>query len=204
MSGEEALLSGLIRACHAAIEADCDRLCALDRPIGDGDHGTNMRRGMQAVLADLDRVSMMALPDALAEIGLTLVMSVGGAAGPLYGTLLIETGRRLAGEQNADFRTALAQGVAAVAARGRSGEGDKTMLDVLFPVLDEIGQASDPAGIAARAERAAADTAPLLARRGRAAFLGDRSIGHVDPGAASCAVLTGAICRHLMERASHD
>ncbi len=200
MQAEPVLLTGLIEACRATIAANSDHLCALDRAIGDGDHGTNMRRGCDAVSAEETQVSSMALPDALEQIGVTLVMSIGGAAGPLYGTLLMEMGRELRKpERNLDFSAALKQAIDAVARRGRSRVGDKTLLDVLYPVQDALANHSSFADIVHRAEFSASNTAAMRARRGRASYLGERSIGHVDPGASSCALLTMAICRYLEE-----
>lgn len=201
VSADASLIGGLIEACREVIAANADHLSELDRAIGDGDHGTNMRRGLEAVYAERNRFARLALPEALKEIGLTLVMSVGGAAGPLYGTLLMETGRQLAGANGGvDFARALERGIEAVARRGRTSAGDKTLLDVLYPVHAEVVRRAGLAGICEGAERAAGLTFGMRARRGRAAFLGDRSIGHVDPGAKSCALLTVAICRFLEEQ----
>ncbi|WEX87810.1 dihydroxyacetone kinase subunit DhaL [Sinorhizobium garamanticum] len=201
VSANAALIGGLIEACREVIATNADHLSELDRAIGDGDHGTNMRRGLEAVYAERNRLSELPLPKALEEIGLTLVMSVGGAAGPLYGTLLIEIGRQLGGTHvQDDFARALERAIDAVARRGRAGPGDKTLLDVLYPVHGEVLRRAGLAGISERAERAASLTFGMRAMRGRAAFLGDRSIGHVDPGAKSCALLTAAICRFLEEQ----
>jgi dihydroxyacetone kinase-like protein len=197
---EPVLLMGLIEACRATIVANSEHLCALDRAIGDGDHGTNMRRGCEAVSAEEAFVSALPLPDALEKIGLTLVMNIGGAAGPLYGTLLMEMGRELrAPDEEKDFPSALKQAINAVARRGRSHAGDKTLLDVLYPVQDALAHRLPLTDIARRAELSAELTAAMRAMRGRASYLGDRSIGHVDPGASSCALLTTAICRYLEE-----
>ena len=193
-------ISGLIRICRAEIASHSDELSLLDSAIGDGDHGTNMLRGFEAVADACTELAGHPLPEALEKIGMTLVMSIGGAAGPLYGTLMIELGRGLAADgEDGDFATALERAIAAVARRGRSGPGDKTLLDVLYPVHAEVVRQAALGGIAARAESAARSTIPMEARRGRAAFLGARSIGHVDPGASSCALLTSAICRYLKE-----
>lgn len=200
MQAEPVLLMGLIEACRAAIAANSGHLCALDRAIGDGDHGTNMRRGCEAVSAEDASVSALPLPDALEKIGLTLVMTIGGAAGPLYGTLLMEMGRELrAPDEEKDFPSALKQAIDAVARRGRSHAGEKTLLDVLYPVQDALAHRLPLTDIARRAELSAELTAAMKAMRGRASYLGDRSIGHVDPGASSCALLTNAICRYLEE-----
>jgi len=203
MQAEPVLLTGLIETCRATIAANSEHLCALDRAIGDGDHGTNMRRGCDAVSAEEASVATLPLPDALEKIGLTLVMNIGGAAGPLYGTLLMEMGRELrALNQNQDFPAVLRQAIDAVARRGRSHAGDKTLLDVLYPVQDALAHSSSLTDIARQAEVAAERTSAMRAMRGRASYLGDRSIGHVDPGASSCALLTTAICRYLEEHRS--
>ncbi|NRP20227.1 PEP-dependent dihydroxyacetone kinase, ADP-binding subunit DhaL [Ensifer adhaerens] len=200
MQTEPKLIAGLIEVCRATIAANSDHLCALDRAIGDGDHGTNMRRGCEAVSAEEANLSSLPLPDAVEKIGLTLVMNIGGAAGPLYGTLLMEMGRELrTQEAGGAFPIILKRAIDAVARRGRATAGDKTLLDVLYPVQDALAHRSRLSDIASRAELSANDTAPMKAMRGRAAYLGDRSIGHVDPGASSCALLTVAICRYLEE-----
>jgi dihydroxyacetone kinase-like protein len=127
-------------------------------------------------------------------------MNIGGAAGPLYGTLLMEMGRELrAPDEEKDFPSALKQAINAVARRGRSHAGDKTLLDVLYPVQDALAHRLPLTDIARQAELSAELTAAMRAMRGRASYLGDRSIGHVDPGASSCALLTTAICRYLEE-----
>jgi dihydroxyacetone kinase-like protein len=195
-------ISGLIRTCRAEIASHSDELSLLDSAIGDGDHGTNMLRGFEALFAACTELAGQPLPEALEQIGMTLVMNIGGAAGPLYGTLMIELGRGL--KANGDsvsvsFAALLEKAIAAVARRGRSGPGDKTLLDVLYAVHAEVLADAALSGIAARAKNAAWSTKPMQARCGRAAFLGERSIGHVDPGAFSCALLTTAICEYLRE-----
>jgi dihydroxyacetone kinase-like protein len=176
--------------------ASADELTDLDRAIGDGDHGINMRRGFEAVLATVDELSAKDLGESLKGVGTTLVMKVGGASGPLYGTLFMSLGKSLADEvtreQAAD---AFAVALDAVKARGKSDVGQKTMLDVLFPVLGVLREGGD--GMAARlkavASAAAEKTIPMRAIRGRASFLGDRSIGHMDPGARSSALIVDAV-----------
>lgn len=202
MTLDAADLTALIGLCREQIEQHCERLGRLDSAIGDGDHGANMRRGLEAVYRERDAISALPLPAALERIGLVLVMSIGGAAGPLYGTLLMGLGRGLAtGEEEADFAAILAQAVAAVARRGRSGPGDKTLLDVLYPVQAEIAGHAAPLRIAECARNAAQATEMMLARRGRASYLGARSIGHEDPGASSCALLATTICQYFQEHA---
>lgn len=193
-------LSQLISLCRAQIERHCEHLGRLDSAIGDGDHGANMQRGLEAVYRERADIASLPLPAALERIGLVLVMTIGGAAGPLYGTLLMELGRGLADEGGrADFAASLARAIAAVARRGRSGPGDKTLLDVLYPVQAEIARRAAPDRIAACARTAAQATEMMLARRGRASYLGERSVGHEDPGASSCALLAITICQYFQE-----
>jgi dihydroxyacetone kinase-like protein len=188
----------LIEAVAAAVIAHADELTRLDQAIGDGDHGANMKRGFEAVLADLDALAGKPLPDALKAAGTTLVMKVGGASGPLYGTLFMGLGKSL---PEAPDRKAVAEAlqaaIGAVKARGKSDAGQKTMLDVLVPVQEAIAGGADPRAVAERAHRAAEATIPMKATRGRASFLGDRSIGHMDPGARSSALIVDAVARIL-------
>ena len=187
----------LIRAVSETVIAHAGELTRLDQAIGDGDHGLNMRRGCAAVLADLDRIGALPWPQALHAAGTALVMTVGGASGPLFGTLFMQLGKHLPpAPTQADVTGALAAAIAAVKARGKSDAGAKTMLDVLDPVLAALREAGDDwrARLPEVADAAAAATAPMQARRGRAAFLGARSIGHVDPGARSVALMVRAAC----------
>jgi dihydroxyacetone kinase-like protein len=176
--------------------ASADELTDLDRAIGDGDHGINMRRGFEAVLAAVDELSAKNLGESLKGVGTTLVMRVGGASGPLYGTLFMSLGKSLGDEVScAQVADALATAIEAVKARGKSDVGQKTMLDVLFPVLGVLreGGVDITARLRATAKAAAEDTIPMRAIRGRASFLGERSIGHMDPGARSSALIVDAV-----------
>ena len=164
-----------VRAFAAAIAENKEYLTELDSAIGDADHGINMNRGMQAVLAKLEGDGQ---PDAgalLKTVGMTLVSTVGGASGPLYGTLFLQMGSSAAGKpelSDEDWAAALAAGVAGVQRRGKAELGDKTMIDALVPAAE-----------AAREGMIA--TIPLVARKGRASYLGERSADHQDPGATS-------------------
>ena len=189
---DQAQLRAALAAVAASIAAHADELTALDSAIGDGDHGANMKRGFDAVAADLDALVRHPLPEALRAVGTKLVMTVGGASGPLYGTLFIALGKELATAPD-DYAGALARAVDAVAARGKSMKGQKTMLDVLYPVADAFGARRPANEIVAVAHDAAAATRDVLATRGRASFLGERSIGHVDPGARSSALIVEAV-----------
>ena len=192
---DEQVRRRLIRAVAETIIAHAEELTALDQAIGDGDHGLNMKRGFEAVLAELDRLAALPLPQALHATGLVLVMKVGGASGPLFGTLFMQFGKSLPEQSaRADAVAALDAAIAAVKARGRSDVGSKTMLDVVVPVADALRRGEPLERLPAIADAAAAATAPMQALRGRAAFLGARSIGHVDPGARSVALMVRAVC----------
>jgi dihydroxyacetone kinase-like protein len=204
MSLEPALLKSMIAAASERVIASAPELTALDQAIGDGDHGINMKRGCAEVLAHLDTIAAKPTGEALKAVGMALVMKVGGASGPLYGSLFIAMGKELGGRPAtiALLPEVLAAGVAAVAARGKSKPGEKTMLDVLTPVL-EVTRSGGP-DLAARlresAARAAAATIPMRATKGRAAFLGERSVGHLDPGARSSEIIVEALSSFLDER----
>ena len=176
--------------------ASTDELTDLDRAIGDGDHGANMRRGFEAVLAAVDELAAKNLGESLKGVGTTLVMKVGGASGPLYGTLFMSLGKTLEDEVTCErVADAFAAAIEAVKARGKSDVGQKTMLDVLFPVLAVLreGGTELPARLKAAAKAAAEETIPMRAIRGRASFLGERSVGHMDPGARSSALIVDAV-----------
>lgn len=199
-------LRSMIARGAERIVASAEELCALDRAIGDGDHGTNMKRGFEAVLARAEDIAALPTGEALSAIGRTLVMTVGGASGPLYGSFFlaagaaVERGRRLP----EDLVDVVAAGVAAIGARGRSTAGEKTMLDVLIPVLDtlksEAGRADLVDQVKATARESTDRTAPMIATKGRAAYLGPRSVGHVDPGARSSCLIVEAVCDTLEAR----
>ena len=169
-----------------------EELTTLDQAIGDGDHGLNMKRGFEAVMAD-PAVASKPLPEALKAAGMALVMKVGGASGPLYGTLLMTLGKEIGSDPGpSDVVRALGAAIDAVKARGKSEPGQKTMLDVLVPVHAAL--AADPHVDVAKVAREAAEaTVPMKAIRGRASFLGDRSIGHMDPGARSASLMIEAV-----------
>ncbi|MEW5628433.1 dihydroxyacetone kinase subunit DhaL [Streptomyces hydrogenans] len=178
----------------AAVEREADRLTELDSAIGDADHGANLRRGFAAVAETLAKEPPATPGAVLVTSGRVLISTVGGASGPLYGTLLRRAGKSLgeAGEvTRAELADALAAGVAAVGQLGGAVPGDKTMLDALTPAVEALRE-SFAAGRAA-AEAGALATVPLRARKGRASYLGERSVGHQDPGATSSALLFAAL-----------
>jgi dihydroxyacetone kinase-like protein len=195
-------LTKLLDVVSRRLISHADELTALDSAIGDGDHGLNMKRGFEAVLSDLAAIAAKPLPDALRAVGTALVMKIGGASGPLYGTLFLTLGKELGVSPNsADFSRALAVAVAAMKARGKSDVGQKTMLDVLAPIVDELKTDQfDTRVIRKKARRLAEATIPLKATRGRASFLGERSIGHMDPGARSSELIIDAVCDYFEGR----
>ncbi|MEV7826052.1 dihydroxyacetone kinase subunit DhaL [Microbacterium enclense] len=189
-----------IRAFRDAVHRHKDELTRLDSEIGDADHGSNMARGLDAVVAALNPAPASA-SELFKTVGMTLVSSVGGASGPLYGTLFLRMGPALASDE-VDAETlgaALRAGVDGVIARGKAELGDKTMIDALSPALDAWDAAANegPAAAARAAAEAAARgrdaTEPLVARKGRASYLGERSAGHLDPGATSATLLLEAL-----------
>jgi len=190
--------SRLIAAAADTIAAHAEELTALDQAIGDGDHGLNMKRGFEAVRAEADAFSAKPLPDALKAVGTKLVMTVGGASGPLFGTLFMALGKDLpAAPDRNGLAAALGKAIEAVAARGKSQPGQKTMLDVLQPVYEALAQGKTASEIVNAADKAAEATVPMKALRGRASFLGERSIGHMDAGARSTALLVRAVAEAI-------
>ncbi|MER5713983.1 dihydroxyacetone kinase subunit DhaL [Streptomyces sp. NPDC002132] len=178
----------------ASVAREADRLTALDSPIGDADHGSNLLRGFTAVAAALEKEAPATPGAVLVLAGRQLISTVGGASGPLYGTLLRRTGKALgdaAEVSEEQLAQALREGVDAVMQLGGAAPGDKTMIDALAPALEALGEGFEAARAAA--ERGAEATTPLQARKGRASYLGERSIGHQDPGATSAALLIAGL-----------
>lgn len=198
MSLDRVARERLVRALAGSVIEHADELTSLDQAIGDGDHGLNMKRGFEAVLATLPGLADKSLPEMLKAIGMTLVMKIGGASGPLVGTFFMELGKALPEQPSrADLVAAAEKAIEAVKARGRSEAGQKTLLDVLVPVHALLAGGGDAKAIAAEAVQAADRTTPMLAIRGRASFLGERSIGHMDPGSRSASLLIGAAVETL-------
>jgi dihydroxyacetone kinase-like protein len=202
-----------IREFARLVARDAAELTRLDAAIGDADHGTNMDRGLTAVVAALDeaaaqRHAVAGVGGLLARVGMTLVSTVGGASGPLFGTFFLRMATAAGQEQvlaPSRFAAALRTGLEGLAARGRAEPGDKTMVDALEPgcsALDAALAAGADLGAAVKAASAAAEagrdaTIPMLARKGRASYLGERSVGHQDPGATSAALMLRAAAEVL-------
>lgn len=181
-------------ATTALVDREAAHLTELDSAIGDADHGSNLQRGFAAVSAALEKEPPQTPGAVLMLAGRQLISTVGGASGPLYGTLLRRTGKALgdaAAVTPEELARALGEGVTAVAQLGGAQAGDKTMLDALLPAAEALGTSFEAGREAARAGAVA--TVPLQARKGRASYLGERSIGHQDPGAASSALLIEAL-----------
>lgn len=199
-------LAAWLRRASTLLAENSSALNELDAAIGDADHGSNMKRGFAAVVTALDAEEFADIPALMKKVGMTLVSSVGGASGPLYGTFFLRLGTSQPGSTQLDapaLLSALRAGVGGIEQRGKATVGEKTMLDAWAPALDAFEQESGDgkASDLAAAVRAGADgaeqgreaTIPLQASKGRASYLGERSIGHVDPGAASTALLWQAL-----------
>jgi dihydroxyacetone kinase-like protein len=189
-----------LKAFATEIEAQKDYLTQLDSAIGDADHGANMHRGLQTSLTKLPGVADKDIGTIFKTVGMTLVSTVGGAAGPLYGTLFMQMGTAAAGKMElslADWVATLEAGVNGVVTRGKANLGDKTMVDALTPALNALKEAAaNGAATGAALQRSAAAAAqgrdatiPLVAKKGRASYLGERSAGHQDPGATSSTIM---------------
>ncbi|WP_337004663.1 MULTISPECIES: dihydroxyacetone kinase subunit DhaL [unclassified Microbacterium] len=197
---DTAVLADWVSRFGAAVTEKRDWLTELDSAIGDADHGANMARGMSAVAEKLSAGTPATVDDLLKTVGMTLVSSVGGASGPLYGTFFLRMGMTAGPVTELDgpgLAAALRAGLEGIVARGKAEAGDKTMFDAMAPAVDAFDAALAAGSSipeAATAAAAAADvgrdaTLPLVARKGRASYLGERSAGHLDPGAASTAIL---------------
>ncbi|MGW6458670.1 dihydroxyacetone kinase subunit DhaL [Streptomyces sp. NPDC055078] len=192
-----------LAASAALVDREAAYLTELDSPIGDADHGSNLQRGFAAVTTALKEESPATPGAVLTLAGGRLISTVGGASGPLYGTLLRRTGKALGDAAEvtpAQFAEALRTGVAAVAQLGGAKAGDKTMLDALEPAIAALGDTTESFAAARdAAEAGALATVPMVAHKGRASYLGERSAGHQDPGATSSALLVSALVTALAE-----
>ena len=192
-----------VRLLAERLHAEKEYLTELDSAIGDADHGINMDRGFTAVMAKLPTLPAGDVGALLKGVGMTLVSTVGGASGPLYGTFFLQLGGGTAGKADielGDFATAMEAGIAGIQRLGKAEPGDKTMLDALLPARDALRGGLDRgdapadalAAAVAAAEQGMLATIPLVARKGRASYLGERSAGHQDPGATSSHLLLKA------------
>lgn len=204
MPADRACVLAWLRRSAALLHEQRDYLTQLDSAIGDADHGTNMDRGFTAVLAKLPDVADADIGTILKTVGTTLVSTVGGASGPLYGTAFLRAGTALAGKQEltaADIALGLGAALEGIKVRGHAQPGEKTMVDALTPAvaaLEASAASGDDVTEALRAARVAGEggmqaTIPMLATKGRASYLGERSIGHQDPGATSVVLFLRAM-----------
>ncbi|MDY4280477.1 MAG: dihydroxyacetone kinase subunit DhaL [[Pasteurella] mairii] len=203
MSMTKAQILQWLENCKQIMDAQRDYLTQLDTDIGDGDHGLNMQRGFSKALEKVATVSDKDIGTILKTVGMTLLSQVGGASGPLYGTLFIKGSQSAVGKEEISAEELIAvlkNGVDSIVARGRAELGDKTMCDVWLPVLAELNTAdkSQPLtklleSAVKKAEETLATTIPMVAKKGRASYLGERSAGHQDPGATSSTYLLKAL-----------
>ena len=190
----------LIRHATQTLIDHVDELTTLDQAIGDGDHGLNMRRGALAIQAKMAALEGQSLNDALKTMGMTCMSTIGGSSGPVFGTLMVTLAKELPpAPTSADLASALAAAMAALTRLGKAEVGQKTLLDVLDPVQRMLALGGDD--LLARVRQCALDsaqaTAAMDAIKGRASFLGDRALGHVDPGSRSMALIIASICDNL-------
>ncbi len=204
-----AALDRWVRSFALLVAENKELLTDLDAAIGDGDHGTNMDRGMRAVVVALDETTPVTASALLNKVGMTLVSTVGGASGPLFGTFFLRVGASFGDTAEislAQLAAALRAGLEGIVARGKAEAGDKTMYDALAPAVDALDSAvsegmdkADALKLAlVAAENGRDATTPMLARKGRASYLGERSVGHPDPGATTVALLMAAATRALL------
>jgi len=192
-----------IETCAAVMAGERAYLIELDAAIGDADHGANMDRGFRAVMEKIQGIADQDIGTILKTVGVTLVSTVGGAGGPLYGTFFLQAGMKTLGKMEMsllDWTAALGAAVDGVIARGKAEPGDKTMVDALSPAVNALQQAIEANETLAQALKDSAEAAkrgmeatiPMVARKGRASYLGERSAGHQDPGATSSYLLLKA------------
>jgi len=202
-------LQAFITSTLNVVITHADELTRLDQAIGDGDHGINMKRGAEKIIQELSAIYAKPDGEALKSMGMTLVMSVGGASGPLFGSLLMEMGKSLGSRAlNKDiFTECFSAGIDAVKRRGRSDVGQKTMLDVLVPTLEVLKNNEAGSDLYAKLKETVAtseaQTVAMMALKGRASYLGERSIGHMDPGARTCGLAIREIC-NILETAKNE
>jgi phosphoenolpyruvate---glycerone phosphotransferase subunit DhaL len=204
MAPDRACVLAWLRRSAQALHEQRQYLSDLDAAIGDGDHGINMDRGFTAVLDKLPAVAEADIGTILKTVGTTLVSTVGGASGPLYGTAFLRAGTALAGKQElqpSDVALGMDAALEGIMARGRAQRGEKTMVDALAPAVDAFNasiNAGQPVADALEVAAAAGEqgmlaTLPLVATKGRASYLGERSAGHQDPGATSVTLFLRAM-----------
>lgn len=208
-------ITEIIHALSRKIEQEKDFLTELDNVIGDGDHGINMARGFKAVDEKIDSLETDDIGAILKTTGMTLVSTVGGASGPLYGTAFMKSGMTMGQKTQMsldDFLSCLDASIEGVKMRGKSVQGEKTMLDAMIPALDAMKAAKEPGADAVTvlqkgteaAKQGVAYTKTIIATKGRASYLGERSIGHQDPGATSFTCMLETVFDYMARQAKSD
>jgi phosphoenolpyruvate---glycerone phosphotransferase subunit DhaL len=188
------------------IQANKDYLSSLDRAIGDGDHGINMARGFQEVITKINATDYSTVSDVLKDVSMTLLSKVGGASGPLYGTAFLKMSTSLKGSEKVDypqFAAAVLEALNGIKMRGKATRGDKTLVDVWEPIVELLQATSeiDAESLEATAKNAMEATKELEAKKGRAAYLGERSVGNIDPGSVSSYYIFSALSEVMKEGA---
>lgn len=194
------VLNNVIQNATQTLVDNLEKLTALDQAIGDGDHGLNMKRGAQAIQSKLAEMQGMSLNESLKTMGKTCVSMIGGSSGPIFGTLLLTLGKELPESfTSQELASALRTSIESLTRLGKAEVGQKTLLDVLDPVQKVLADGGSNLLVRVRqcAVESAAATADMHAARGRSSFLGDRAMGHVDPGSHSMALIIGSICDSL-------
>ncbi|WP_193015982.1 dihydroxyacetone kinase subunit DhaL [Proteus sp. FME41] len=197
-----------LQQCALLFEQNSDYLTDLDREIGDADHGLNMNRGFRKVQEKLPEFEGQDIGSILKNTGMTLLSNIGGASGPLFGTFFIRAAKPTASLQNLELNQLVemvTEGVDGIVSRGKAEPNDKTMCDVWWPVVESLKNANEKnlsikeaiTQALSVAEKAAEDTLPMQARKGRASYLGERSIGHKDPGSASVVLMIQALANSI-------
>jgi len=190
------ILPALIKAVASTIEQNAEEVTALDQAIGDGDHVTNLQRGLDALVQQADEIAQLEWPAAIQKVGMTLLSTMGGASGSLFGTLFISMSKAMADKNEFNqqvWADVFSQGVEAVKKRGKSEAGEKTMLDVLIPVAESMLQGVDINSINQVAIDGMESTRDMIATKGRASYLEEKSIGHIDAGARTSQLMICAI-----------
>lgn len=202
------LIPSMIKAAALVIDQNADEVTVLDQTLGDGDHVTNLQRGLEALIKQSDELSVLSWGAGLQKMGMTLLSTMGGASGSLFGTLFISMGKAVDGRSELtrqDFADVFLQGVEAVKKRGKADAGEKTMLDVLIPVANYMVSSQSLAesdwldGICQTAETGMQSTKDMLATKGRASYMEEKSLGHIDAGARTSQLMICAVVESIKE-----
>jgi len=200
MSLAPEILPALIKAVATTIEQNAEEVTALDQVLGDGDHVTNLQRGIDALTKQVDEIALLEWPAAIQKIGMTLLSTMGGASGSLFGTLFISMSKTMAGKKEfsqQEFAEVFFAGVEAVKKRGKAEAGEKTMLDTLIPVAEKMLEGVGMDNICRVAVEGMESTKEMKATKGRASYLEEKSIGHIDAGARTSQLIICAIVKQI-------